>query len=248
MRLGARMGKTAQKKQQVNNELASPARASTSKMAPDRLHLRAASEPASSAEMSQLIALMQGVAADIATIRADILDIRGSLDSLAHWVSAAEPKLGKLDSAAEDHEVHINRLEEDLVHQAHFARKLWDRVQDLENRSRRNNIRVLGVPEGAEGNGVSGPALLLTILRECLPLNAADSIKVEHAHHTLGPRPPADQRLRPIIARLLQFQVREHILRLARESGELRWCGGRIMIFPDMSRELVTQRKLFTPA
>uniref|UniRef100_H3AF74 L1 transposable element RRM domain-containing protein n=1 Tax=Latimeria chalumnae TaxID=7897 RepID=H3AF74_LATCH len=122
------------------------------------------------------------------------------------------------------------------------------RIQDLENRSRRNTIRVLGVPEEAEGNGVSGPALLLTILQECLPLEAADSIEVERAHRTLGPRSPPDQQPRPIMARLLCFQDRERILRLARESGELYWRGGKIMIFPDMSRELAAQRKLFTPA
>nr|XP_014347658.1 PREDICTED: uncharacterized protein LOC106704657 [Latimeria chalumnae] len=125
--------------------------------------------------------------------------------------------------------------------------EMWDKIQDLENRSRRNNIRVLGIPEGIEGNGVSGPALLLTVLRDCLPLESADAIEVERAHRTLGPRPPPDQRPRPIIARFLRFQDRERILRLAREAGELRWRGRSIMIFPDMSRELAVQRKLFMP-
>uniref|UniRef100_H3AF72 L1 transposable element RRM domain-containing protein n=1 Tax=Latimeria chalumnae TaxID=7897 RepID=H3AF72_LATCH len=157
-------------------------------------------------------------------------------------------KLGKLDGANEDREVRISRLEEDLAHQTRFMGEMWDRVQDLENRGRRNNIRLLGIPEGVEGNGVSGPALLLTMLQDCLPLDAADSIKVEHAHRTLGPKPSSDQRPRSITARLLRFQDREHILRLARESAELRWRGRRIMIFPDMSRELAVQRKLFTPA
>uniref|UniRef100_H2ZT04 L1 transposable element RRM domain-containing protein n=1 Tax=Latimeria chalumnae TaxID=7897 RepID=H2ZT04_LATCH len=152
-----------------------------------------------------------------------------------------------MDGAKEDHEVRISRLEEDLIQQTCFAGEMWDRVQDLENHSKRNNIRVLGIPEGVEGNGVSGPALLLTVLWDCLPLDAADSIEVERAHHTLGPKPSPDQRPRPIIARLLHFQDRERILRLAREAGELCWRGRRIMIFPDMSRELVVQRKLFTP-
>uniref|UniRef100_H3AP84 L1 transposable element RRM domain-containing protein n=1 Tax=Latimeria chalumnae TaxID=7897 RepID=H3AP84_LATCH len=137
--------------------------------------------------------------------------------------------------------------EENLAHQTRLMGEMWDKIQDLENRSRRNNIRVLGIPEGIEGNGVSGPALLLTVLRDCLPLESADAIEVERAHRTLGPRPPPDQRPRPIIARFLRFQDRERILRLAREAGELRWRGRSIMIFPDMSRELAVQRKLFMP-
>uniref|UniRef100_H3ATG2 L1 transposable element RRM domain-containing protein n=1 Tax=Latimeria chalumnae TaxID=7897 RepID=H3ATG2_LATCH len=195
-----------------------------------------------------MVVVLQGVVADVVIIRADIAEIRGGLDSLTHRVGTVEVKLGKLDGANEDHEVHISRLEEDLAHHTRFAGETWDRVQDLENRSRRNNTRVLGVPEGAEGNDVSGPALLLTMLRDCLPLDAAESIEVERAHRTLGPRPSSDQWPRPIIACLLQFQDQERILRLARESGELHWRGRRIMIFLDMSRELATQRKLFMPA
>uniref|UniRef100_H3A7L0 L1 transposable element RRM domain-containing protein n=1 Tax=Latimeria chalumnae TaxID=7897 RepID=H3A7L0_LATCH len=151
----------------------------------------------------------------------------------------------KLGGRMDDHEAHLAKVEDDLAHQTRFAGELWDRVQDLENRSRRNNIRVIGIPEGVEGSGLSGPTLLLTVLRECLSLGETESIEVERAHHTLGPRPSLEQRPRPIIARLLRFQDRERILRLA---GELHWRGGKIMIFPDMSRELAAQRKLFTPA
>uniref|UniRef100_H2ZWD8 L1 transposable element RRM domain-containing protein n=1 Tax=Latimeria chalumnae TaxID=7897 RepID=H2ZWD8_LATCH len=175
-------------------------------------------------------------------------NIRGNLESLGQRVSAAEVKIGRMEGMMSDHEERLNKVEEELVHQTRYAGELWDSIQDLENRSRRNNIRVLGVPEGMEGNRVSGLALLLSILRDCLPLGADDSIVVERAHHTLGPRPPPDQRPRPIIARLLCFQDRERILRLAREAGELHWRGGKIMIFPNMSRELAAQRKLFTPA
>uniref|UniRef100_H3A5Z6 L1 transposable element RRM domain-containing protein n=1 Tax=Latimeria chalumnae TaxID=7897 RepID=H3A5Z6_LATCH len=195
-----------------------------------------------------LVELMQRTAEDVATIRSDIAEIRGGLDSLSTWVGVVETKLGRLDGEKEDHEARISILEENLAHQTHLTGEMWDKIQDLENRSRRNNTRVLGIPEGIEGNGVSGPALLLTVLRDCLPLESAGAIEVEHAHRTLGPRPPPDQRPRPIIARLLRFQDQERILRLAREVGELRWRGRHVMIFPDMSRELAAQRKLFTPA
>uniref|UniRef100_H3AB63 L1 transposable element RRM domain-containing protein n=1 Tax=Latimeria chalumnae TaxID=7897 RepID=H3AB63_LATCH len=170
------------------------------------------------------------------------------MESLGQKVSSAESKMGRLGAVTDDHEARLVRVEEELVHQTRYVGELWDRVQGLENRSRRNNIRIIGVPEGVEGNGVSGPTMLLSILRDCLPLGASDPIEVERAHRTLGPRPAPDQHPRPIIARLLHFQDRERILRLAREAGELYWRGGKIMIFPDMSRELAAQRKRFTPA
>uniref|UniRef100_H3BDL9 L1 transposable element RRM domain-containing protein n=1 Tax=Latimeria chalumnae TaxID=7897 RepID=H3BDL9_LATCH len=175
-------------------------------------------------------------------------DIRGNLETLGQRVSNAETKIGRLGGRMDDHEARLVKVEDELAHQTRYAGELWDRVQDLENCSRRNNIRVIGIPEGVEGSGLSGPTLLLSVLRECLPLGETESIEVERVHCTLGPRPPPDQRPRPIIARLLRFQDRERTLRLAREAGELYWWGGKIMIFPDMSRELAAQRKLFTPA
>uniref|UniRef100_H3ARR1 L1 transposable element RRM domain-containing protein n=1 Tax=Latimeria chalumnae TaxID=7897 RepID=H3ARR1_LATCH len=197
---------------------------------------------------ASLMNLMQEMATDVASIRNNIADMRGSLESLGQRVSGAESKMGRLGVVTNDHEACLIRVEGELAHQTRYAGELWDRVQDLENHSRRNNIRVIGVPESVEGNGVSGPTMLLKILQDCLPLGESDHIEVEQAHRTLGQRPAPDQRPRPIITRLLHFQDRECILRLARESGELYWRGGKIMIFPDMSRELAAQRKRFTPA
>uniref|UniRef100_H3A071 L1 transposable element RRM domain-containing protein n=1 Tax=Latimeria chalumnae TaxID=7897 RepID=H3A071_LATCH len=179
---------------------------------------------------------------DVATIRSDIAEIRGGLDSQNTLVGVVETKQGRLDGVKEDHEARISILEENLAHQTRLTGEIWDKLQDLENGSRRNNIRVLGILEGIEGNGISGPTLLLTVLWDCLPLESEGAIEVDYAQSTLGPRPPPDQRPRPIIARLLCFQDRERILRLAREVGR------HVMIFPDMLWELVAQRKLFTPA
>uniref|UniRef100_H3A038 L1 transposable element RRM domain-containing protein n=1 Tax=Latimeria chalumnae TaxID=7897 RepID=H3A038_LATCH len=174
--------------------------------------------------------------------------IRGNLETLGRRVSSVETKTGRLGGRMDDHEARLAKVEDNLAHQTRFAGELWDKVQDLENRSRRNNIRVIGIPEGVESGGLSGPTLLLMVLRETLLLGEMESIKVECTHRTLGPRPSPEQCPRPIIACLLCFQDRERILRLAREAGELYWGGGKIMIFPDMSRELAAQRKLFTPA
>uniref|UniRef100_H2ZT81 L1 transposable element RRM domain-containing protein n=1 Tax=Latimeria chalumnae TaxID=7897 RepID=H2ZT81_LATCH len=197
-----------------------------------------------------LMNLMQVMATDVTSIRNNIAEMRGSLESLGQRVSGVEAKMGRLGEVTEDHEARLIRVEGELAHQSRYAGDLWDRVQDLENRSRRNNIRVIGVPENVEGNGVSGPTMLLKILQDCLPLGESDSIEVERAHRTRGLKPPPDQCPRPIIARLLHFQDRERILELAREAGEIYWWWwwGGIMIFPDMSRELAAQKKRFTPA
>uniref|UniRef100_H3B1C4 L1 transposable element RRM domain-containing protein n=1 Tax=Latimeria chalumnae TaxID=7897 RepID=H3B1C4_LATCH len=184
----------------------------------------------------------------VAEIREDISGIKSNLGVLSQRVTATESKLNKAESTLVEFGGRLDRMEEDLEYQSGYSRDLWDRVQDLENRSRRNNIRILGVPEGAEGINISGPAFLLTLLRDCLPLPEAGDIEIERAHRMLGPKPGPDQCPRPIIACFLRFRDRENILRLAGEEGELHWRGEKIMIFPDMSRELAMQRHHFTPA
>uniref|UniRef100_H3B679 L1 transposable element RRM domain-containing protein n=1 Tax=Latimeria chalumnae TaxID=7897 RepID=H3B679_LATCH len=184
----------------------------------------ATSGPATSAEIANLMNLMQEMVTDVASIRNNIADMRGSLESLGQRVSGAESKMGRLGVVTDDREACLIKVEGELAHQTRYA------------------------GDSVEGNGVSGPTMLLKILQDCLPLRESDHIEVERAHHTLGPRPAPDQCPRPIIARLLRFQDRERILRLVREAGELYWWGGKIMIFPDISRELAAQRKRFTPA
>uniref|UniRef100_H3AVM5 L1 transposable element RRM domain-containing protein n=1 Tax=Latimeria chalumnae TaxID=7897 RepID=H3AVM5_LATCH len=162
-------------------------------------------------------------------------------------VATMEQKMHRAESKLTEHGECLDHIEEELEYQSGYSRDLWDRVQDLENRCRRNNIQVLGVPEGAEGNDSFGHVFLLNLLRKFLPLYEAGVLEIEQSHRTLGLMLDPDQHPRPIIARFLHFRDRNNILRLAREAGELCWRRGKIMIFPDMSRELAMQRHLFTP-
>uniref|UniRef100_H2ZV82 L1 transposable element RRM domain-containing protein n=1 Tax=Latimeria chalumnae TaxID=7897 RepID=H2ZV82_LATCH len=192
--------------------------------------------------------LLQQVTNDITEIQEDISGIKSNLGALSQRVVTTELKLEGAESKITEHGERLERIEEDLEFQSGYSRDLWDRIQDLENSCRRNNIWVLGVPEGAEGNEIFGPAFLFNLLRECLPLPEADPMEIKRSHRTLGPKPGPDQRPRLKIARFLRFRDYETVLRLVREARELRWRGEKIMIFPDMSRRLAAQRRLFTPA
>uniref|UniRef100_A0A3Q1ETJ7 L1 transposable element RRM domain-containing protein n=1 Tax=Acanthochromis polyacanthus TaxID=80966 RepID=A0A3Q1ETJ7_9TELE len=69
---------------------------------------------------------------------------------------------------------------------------------------------------------------------------------VERAHrtpaHISTPRPG---RPRPILVKLLNFQDKVKIMRLARERETLSWEGARISIYPDFSPEVVKRRREF---
>uniref|UniRef100_H3ATU2 L1 transposable element RRM domain-containing protein n=1 Tax=Latimeria chalumnae TaxID=7897 RepID=H3ATU2_LATCH len=116
-------------------------------------------------------------------------------------------------------------------------------VDNQENRARRNNLRFLRFPEMVEkGKPIK---FLQKILPELLQLPEGTQIEMEQAHRPLAPCPAEGQRPRPLIVKFLWFPLRKLILQKARELGSLMWQGHKILIFPDLSRELQKKRKKF---
>uniref|UniRef100_H3AFW5 L1 transposable element RRM domain-containing protein n=1 Tax=Latimeria chalumnae TaxID=7897 RepID=H3AFW5_LATCH len=179
-------------------------------------------------------------------IRGHVTSIKGDLGRLAGRLLDAENKLTYLELCGKDREERLDNLEREVEQQGRYVSELWDHMQDLENQSRHNNIRILGVP-GLDSLERSTAVLLHSILTECLGLDDP-AMETERAHRTLGPKPASEQRPRLIIARLLRFTDREKILRHAREMGKIQWRDTHLMFFPDMSKELAAHHKKFTAA
>ncbi len=112
---------------------------------------------------------------------------------------------------------------------------LKDKVEYLENYSRRSNIRIVGMKEGSERRNP------VKFFSEWLPnilgeQHFSEQLDIERAHRNLNPVPNPDKPPRPILVRLLRHQDREKILRLSKQKGEITMDGRRIRIFPDMSQ------------
>lgn len=88
---------------------------------------------------------------------------------------------------------------------------LESKVEDMENRSRRKNLRMFGLREGEEGN-----RQLLDYVQEMLPgwLGTDTPIMLERAHQTLGPAKQNQDR--PVLIHFLKFQDREFVFRCSK--------------------------------
>ena len=98
---------------------------------------------------------------------------------------------------------------------------LEDDLDNLENRSRRNNVVIHGIPEGSEGSR-SCEAFLADFFDDHMKLEVARDIEIERAHRnpanvrpstpdSTGSRP----RSRPIQSKLLRYSDRQLILKNA---------------------------------
>ncbi len=124
---------------------------------------------------------------------------------------------------------------------------LWQKVDDLENRSRWNNLRFMRFLEGCEGQDAVAS---LHDVPQMLNMDFPEGLKIDCVHRSLARHKPDGQPPRAILARFLRFQEREQIAEAARKMGKVSWDGHHIMVFPDYSK-LVTEKRanasLLTP-
>lgn len=85
---------------------------------------------------------------------------------------------------------------------------LVHKVNDAENRQRRNNVRVIGLPEGAEGrdSAIFAESLFKQLLN--LP-DMPPTYVVERAHRVPMGKQPEGAPPRPFLVRLLNYRNRD---------------------------------------
>lgn len=150
-------------------------------------------------------------------------------------------------SSLKEAEHRINTLEEDLLEAhaklSHFnslTQAMQEKIDDLENRSRRNNVRIVGLPESYQSSALN--ELCATTIPEALDIPSP--CLVERAHR-IGPPRDDTSSPRPVIARYLNYADRLSVLQRYRNQRTLDVDGHRLLLFADYSAEVAKKRKSF---
>lgn len=193
----------------------------------------------------------QDISQDISNINAILTKISTEIEGLAEirrTTASTEAKVSTLISRIDEMERRIEYLEsvdKDLQANPLANKKdveaIWEKLEDMENRSRRNNVRFIGFPEGAEGTEVA------KFVEDLIPelLSIEETVEIERAHRVPSQRPPIGEKPRPILAKFLRSSDRDLVLRAARNKGKLTWDNSNIMLFPDFSRSTMLKRDKF---
>lgn len=117
------------------------------------------------------------------------------IDKVSIEMNLLRADLNKTSDRAKTNETNIEdlqgrtkRLEQQVQQLVHQHRQVSIKLDDQEGRARRNNIRVVGVPEGREGSSVD---LFLEelILNHLQPKRLSKCFTIERGHR--APIPPA---------------------------------------------------------
>lgn len=137
------------------------------------------------------------------THRRDIQEVREDVSALANRVSTGEASFSTLENP-------VSELERSQDHHRDTAITLQLHLEDVEDQSRRNNLRLRGLPETieAESLGETVQEMFRTILDD-----PAGSIDIDQAHRALGPRSSDPGRPRDVVCRLFRYPQKDAILR-----------------------------------
>lgn len=164
--------------------------------------------------------------------------IRQDMDKIRGRLTETEQRISTVEDVAASTAQSVVELQQQV-------KTLMARSEDAENRLRRNNVRVVGLPEGEEG--ANPVEFAEAFFKKLLGLQHLSPVYVvERAHRVPTGRRPAGARPRAFLVRLLNFRDRDLILAEARKHPELKHENAVIHLYPDFSPELQKKRRSFT--
>lgn len=163
----------------------------------------------------KIYSLSTDLRSEIATVRTDV---KGWLEPLQQMVEANTSTIKELEQALSDHSDHITELENLITSLSDRVTHLDAKCEDLEGRSRRNNLCLVGLPEGSEGSRPT--EYVAQLLKEILRLQ--DKPLLDRAHRTLREKPKKGEPPRPLVIKVMWIffkRLRNSPLLLTTERG-----------------------------
>lgn len=159
---------------------------------------------------------------------------------LNHILRRVEGREEQLDVQA----VTIKDLKEQMVRLQRDQRDAMYRLEDQENRNRRKNLRIRGVPD-MQGEDLQ--VKMDKIFGHLLGLKETEKIKFERVHRVRKPATLAAEISRDIIARFHYFQDKEQIWQSLKNKQPIKYEESILQIFPDLSAETLARRRTLKP-
>ena len=133
---------------------------------------------------------------------------------------------------------------EALTYILELQQTLQTQLTDLEARSRRNNLRIHGIPEGAEGDNMK--TFLEDFFRSELSLADTPLFGIQRCHRSLGPKPPQGANPRSVLVCFLEYTTKELVLRTAWRKKVTNYSGKRVFFEQDYPSEIIAKRKAYS--
>lgn len=167
------------------------------------------------------------------------MELHKTSHTLSQEIAALGSRTELLETKHDELALAYNDLSRDHESLSLALNTLQAQVEDLDNRNRRNNLRLRGIPE-------SETELIPTVIRlfkSLLPDHESAAFKCDRIHRALRPKPPDDKPPRDVILCMKDFLIKEEILRAARNNQRITLDNHVIQIYPDISPATLDRRR-----
>uniref|UniRef100_A0A4W5MEB3 L1 transposable element RRM domain-containing protein n=1 Tax=Hucho hucho TaxID=62062 RepID=A0A4W5MEB3_9TELE len=152
--------------------------------------------------------------------------------------------MAEVEAGLSGHSDQLTTLEARFDDVAAANKSLQLQVEDLISCSKRQNTRVIGLPEDSETG--SPTQFMAELFKEVLGDEAFPNVpEIDRAHCRLALKPRPGGQPRPIIVRFHRDKEKELVLRWAREHGDITFQGHKIKIYQDFSSTLAKKLDAF---
>lgn len=170
-------------------------------------------------------------------------DNKEQLEEIKEEIVKTNSRLDEAEDRITKAEERMQNTEDVLKEMLKLQTKLDEKITDQESRSRRDNVRIYGVPEGTEKEASSMISFVEKLLLENLDVPADMPLQIERAHRALGQQPPEGAQPRSILIKFLSFRTKETILRLAWQKKGFIWHGKQINLDNDYAPRILQKRR-----
>ncbi|KAJ1213275.1 hypothetical protein NDU88_000913 [Pleurodeles waltl] len=137
------------------------------------------------------------------------------MDLLTQRTQALEKQVDQLNEAVEKHTREIDELKAK-------SKQGTERLESMENNARRNNIKLMNVPEASEGEDIK--AFVVDILKQSGEWEGPEEVlsrDIQHVNRDPFRKPPNRIKPRRTLVNFLTYAVKEKILLKALKMGTL---------------------------
>ena len=214
-----------------------------------------------SAQMTSHMEVLRGemakqrseITADVdSLLKTTLAPIHKTLQGLTDQAARHATTIVDMETSLSDHEGRLAKVEEEVetwkaraIATSEANASLELAVEDLICRNKRQNLRLVSIPEGEEGpNPIDYVTTMFKELLGAEPNTQLQGLELDRAHRSLGLRrdggPP-----RAIIVRFHRYIQKELVLEWAKKNRNIAYKDFTVRIYEDFSPSIVKKRATF---
>ncbi len=188
---------------------------------------------------SMLIPALRELREDMQATNKSVKELREEFEAIVTTAKQTRDRVDSIQADAHEDRRTVTDLRNKLE-------RLTEKMTDIEDRGRRNNVRLVGLPEGTEGTNAA--SFLRVNLSKWIPSLRGRDIEIDRAHRVYDGGRGSD-RPRTLIFRVLRWHDRSKILKGARQAYPVKCAQDNVtlLFFPDFSPATAIRRKAFNP-